>query len=310
MRLPFVVLLIVTALLGAGCLIPSGGPPPTPTVIPTTTPAPGLNYTIPQLKYLLLDHYGEDRFFYCDPDYYPVGRGDEAERAVTIFPVIQNETEVFSAIIARKGLQPPYSNETKLVIYREYKKLRAIPLTSATGDTYSFSLQIGTQGQGKRVSGIIRNDGVILQEQSEQAVLTCPICLTGDTLIDTPAGQVPVKDIRTGMLVWTPDPDGARKAAVVLKAMKKPALPPHQLVHLVLSDGRELYASPGHPTMDGRTLGTLATGDRLDGASVIRADLGPTWDGNTYDILPAGETGGYWANSILLKSTLFRDPGP
>ena len=62
--------------------------------------------------------------------------------------------------------------------------------------------------------------------------------------------------------------------------------------------------------MDGRSLGTLAVGDGLDGARVIGADLEPAEEECTYDILPAGETGGYWANGILLKSTLFEIPAP
>jgi hypothetical protein len=299
---PGPLLLLLLALLVAGCLVPGGGgPPPTP----TSTPAPGLNYTPTQLKYLLLDHYGESQFFYCDPDYYPIGRGDEAERAVTLFPEIRNETDVFSTIVARKGLLPPYSNETKLVIYREYKKLRAIPLDPATGDTYRFSLQIGIQGQGRRVSGIIRSDGVILQEQSEQAVLTCPICLTGNTRIDTPAGPFRVKEMQMGMLVWTRNPDGTRRAVPVLQVVKNPVPSPFHVVHLSLSDGRELYASAGHPTTDGRTLGILAPGDMLDGAQVIKADLQFSPEEFTYDVLPAGDTGVYWANGIRLKSTLF-----
>jgi hypothetical protein len=301
MKSRFLLFLFLLVLI-PGCLGPVGAPPPTP----TPTPAPGQNYTPTQLKYLLLDHYGGDQFFYCDPDYYPVGRGDEAERAVNIFPAIQNETEVFSAIVARKGLQPPFPNETKLVIYREYKKLRAIPLASATGDTYGFSLQIGTRGQGQRVSGIIRSDGVVQSEQSESAVLTCPICLTGATRIDTPAGPVRVMDIRAGMPVWTRDADGMRSAVPVLRVVKKSVPPPFQIIHLSLADGRELYASAGHPTTDGRTLGMLAPGDRLDGAQVIVADLQFSPGEFTYDILPAGITGEYRANGVPLKSTLFQ----
>jgi hypothetical protein len=291
---------LLFAIFIAGCLAPGGGP----------SPNPNATYTPTQLKYFLLDHYGEGQFFYCDPDYYPVGRGDEAERAVTIFPDIQNETEVFSAIIARKSLQPPYSNNTKLLIYREYKKLRAIPLALVRGDTYSFNLQIGTRGEGRQVSGIIRSDGTIIEERSEQAVLTCPICLSRGTSIDTPAGPVRVEEMQSGMPVWTPDADGNRRAVPVLLTIKTRVSPLHQAVHLRLSDGRELYASPGHPTMDGRFLGTLAVGDGLDGARVIGADLEPAGEECSYDILPAGETGGYWANGILLKSTLFEIPTP
>jgi hypothetical protein len=300
MRSGFVLLLLCPVLV-AGCLVPGGGPPPATT--PTITPnAP---YTPAQLKYVLLDHYGESRFFYCDPDYYPVGRPDEQARAVAMFPDIENMTSVFSAIVARKGLQPPYSEDVKLVIYREYKKLNAIPLEPVADGAYSFSLQLGTMGEGQRVSGTIRSDGTILSEQSESAILTCPICLAGETFIDTPEGPVQVRDLHAGMLVWTADKNGERIAVPVLQTAKTRVPAFHRLVHLRLSDGRELYASPGHPAMDGRPLGSLSIGDGIDGASVIGEDLVP-WTGDfTCDILPAGNTGGYWANGIPLRSTLF-----
>ncbi|MDD1679296.1 MAG: hypothetical protein LUO93_08985, partial [Methanomicrobiales archaeon] len=167
---------VILFILLAGCLV--SGPPP-----------PGnQTYTPPQLKYILLDHYGESRFFYCDPDYYPIGRGDELERAIATFPNIENETDLFSAIVERKGIRPPYSNDTILLVYREYKKLNAIPLTPTSANTYSFSLRLGTTGEGLQVSGMIRSDGVILNERSENSVLTCPICLAGETMIETPSG--------------------------------------------------------------------------------------------------------------------------
>ena len=71
-------------------------------------------YTEPESRYLLLDQYGEARFFYCDPDEYPIGRGDELERALKAFPAIQNDTAEFAAITARTGLVPPYSEDAKL----------------------------------------------------------------------------------------------------------------------------------------------------------------------------------------------------
>jgi len=296
---PGLILLLVSALLLAGCLVPGGGPPPTP------TPTPGASYTLPRLKYLLLDHYGENQFFYCDPDYYPVGHGDELERAIAAFPVIENETDVYAAITARKGLLPPYTNDTKLLLYREYKKLNAIPLSPVSAGSYSFNLRLGSAGQGRLVSGVIRTDGVILSERSETAFLTCPICLAGGTLIDTPSGPVPVENIRTGMPVWTPGPHGRREEVPVLRTIKTPVPPTHLLVHLRLSDGRELDASPGHPTMDGRFVGTLSVGDGLDGARITGTGRIPSGGQFTYDILPVGVTGGYWANGILLRSTLF-----
>jgi hypothetical protein len=292
---PGCILLLITAVLLAGCLVPGGGPPP----------LGNMTYTAPQLKYLLLDHYGEGQFFSCDPDSYPVARGDEAEKAVSMFPEIESDTTTFSAIVARKGLQPPYSNETQLLVYREYKKLRAIPLDPAGENTYSFSLQLGDRVAGRRVSGTVRRDGTILSEHSQDTVLTCPICLSGETWIDAPAGPVKVKDIGAGMIVWTADTNGARRAVPVLQAVKIPVPSSHRLLHLELSDGRELDASPGHPALDGLPLGALSIGDTIGGGTVIRADLVPCSGDSTYDILPAGDTGGYWANGIPLKSTLF-----
>jgi hypothetical protein len=78
----------------------------------------------------------------------------------------------------------------------------------------------------------------------------------------------------------------------------------HQMTRLRLDDGREVFASPGHPTADGRTLAQLQPGDALDGARVLSAKRIRYTDGYTYDILPSGSTGAYWANGILLGSTL------
>jgi hypothetical protein len=72
----------------------------------------------------------------------------------------------------------------------------------------------------------------------------------------------------------------------------------------VLADGRELLVSPGHRTADGRPVGALRAGDDVDGSTVTRWELVSYAGGRTYDLLPAGATGHYWANGILLSSTL------
>jgi hypothetical protein len=72
----------------------------------------------------------------------------------------------------------------------------------------------------------------------------------------------------------------------------------------VLADGRELHASPGHPTADGRPLGSLAVGHVLDGSRIVLWALVPYAGERTYDLLPAGPTGAYWANGVLLSTTL------
>jgi hypothetical protein len=127
----------------------------------------------------------------------------------------------------------------------------------------------------------------------------CPICLSGDTLIDTPAGPVNVKDLRIGLQVWALK-GSLRVEAPVEKVSRTPS-PHHVVVHLVLDDGRPLDASPGHPLTDGRLIGGLQPGDAVDGSRVASADLVPYGQPFTYDV-KAGD--GYWANGIPVASTL------
>ena len=64
-------------------------------------------------------------------------------------------------------------------------------------------------------------------------------------------------------------------------------------------------ASPGHPLADGRPLGTVGADEFLEGSPVVRVEW-LEWEGTyTYDVLPGSESGLYWANGILLRSTLY-----
>ncbi|MEK7069038.1 MAG: peptidoglycan-binding protein [Patescibacteria group bacterium] len=132
----------------------------------------------------------------------------------------------------------------------------------------------------------------------------CPICLAGKTQIDTPSGLVQVKDIKVGMSIWTTDKTGRRVSGVVAKTSKVPVPSTHKMVHLVLNDGRDLYVSPGHPTIDGRTVANLTQGESYDNAVITSTQRVSYDEGATYDVLPSGDTGFYWANGVLLGSTL------
>ena len=132
----------------------------------------------------------------------------------------------------------------------------------------------------------------------------CPICLAKGAMIDTSLGLVAVEHLAVGMPVWTMGKNGQRVSGVVTKTSKVPVPPTHQMVHLVLSDNRELFVSPGHPMMDGRTVGELAVGDLYDGVTVMSTERVPYGEDATYDLLPSGGTGSYWANGILIGSTL------
>lgn len=131
-----------------------------------------------------------------------------------------------------------------------------------------------------------------------------PICLSGDTRIGTPNGEVAAKDVKKGMKVWTLDVNGKKVAGTVLLTGKTFVPVGHKVIHLQLSDGRGLYLSPGHKVADGRQTGDLRAGDILDNVIIVSANLIPYTEEYTYDILPSGGTGMYFANGILLQSTL------
>lgn len=123
-------------------------------------------------------------------------------------------------------------------------------------------------------------------------------------MIATPEGEVAVEDVKEGQTVWSVDGKGQRVAVSVLAVSQTPVPPTHQVVDLALADGREVRVSAGHPTADGRTVGSLALGDPYDGSVVASVHLLPYPDGFTYDLLPESATGFYWADGILLGNTL------
>ncbi len=275
------------------------------TVRLATDPGPGLSPT--RLKYRL--EQGRT-LFYCDPDYYPVGRGDELARALEVFPTIAADTEKYDAILEHLGLPPQVqpSDSTKLRIYRESKRLATIVLTPAGAD-YTFQLrEQDTKGAVFAVSGRVTSSGQILSETRTPSYGGCPICLSGETRIATPWGERAVQTLRVGDTVLTAGPFGLRVAAPLVRVGHVPAPGGHQFVQVVLADGRRLLASPGHPTAGGRPLGTLAPGDTLAGSRVVSAARVTTRDSATYDILPRGASGLYWANGIPLASTLSAPP--
>ena len=273
----------------------------------TTGTAVGSPLSVNQLKFKVLDAVGSP--IYCDPDYYPIARLDgERTNAIAKYPEIKADAELYTAIVAHESLPAgELTDDEKLVLYRAWKLLRALTLAQA-GNDYSFSYRVLSKGGAASylmVTGTVRVDGVVkVSSRTPTGAPMCPICLAASTLISTPDGAVRVTDIRPGMVVWTAAADGTRIAAPVLEVGSMEAPAGHQMVHVVLADGRELRASPGHPTADGRLLGSLAAGDVLDGSRVVRWEPVPYAGDRTYDLLPAGPTGTYWANGILLSSTL------
>jgi len=275
--------------------------PEPPTPIPTL---PSGTLSPSELKYAVLNRFPD--FFFCDPDFYPVAREDEMTLALQRFPELQADQQEFQAILNHNGLATvtAFTDDQKLLIYREHKKLNAIYFESA-GDAYQFQIQTGSEGQeGFVIKGTVDGNGSIDIQERTPGFPMCPICLAAGTLIETPRGAVRVEEIRVGDQVWTMNEAGERVLAVILKAGSMRVPVTHQVIHFVLSDGRELWASPGHPTSDGRRLADLRSGDILDGATIALAEYLRYQGTATFDILPSGGTGFYWANGILVGSTL------
>ena len=280
------------------------GPFPTsepPTPIP---PLPSSTFSPTELKCKILDQF--PKFFFCDPDFYPIARDDELSLALGRFTEIQANPEEFQAILNHSGLSgaTTFTDDQKLQIYRDYKKLNAIHFELA-GDKYQFQIQTGSEGgQGALITGVIDGNGAIEIQKQEPSFPTCPICLAAGTLIDTPRGAIAVENLHVGDAVWTMNEAGERVVGKILRLGNVHVPATHQVVHLRLSDGRELWASLGHPTADGRVLGNLQVGDSLDGVQIVLMERVHYQGSATYDLLPSGGTGFYWANGILMGSTL------
>jgi hypothetical protein len=274
----------------------------TPTITVTNTTTTGA-YTVSELKYKLLAAYPD--YFWCDPDLYPIARsGVEQQNAIDQFAAIEANREEFTVILTHLNLadKAGYTDDEKLQIYREYKKLNGAVQVTATASGYTFTIRVG-QNQGENYQGTISASGLITVTATTPSINTCPICLAEGTLIDTPDGPVPVEKLQQGMMIYTQDDAGKKIAGVIMATASAQSPTSFQIIRIVLNDGRIVSASPGHPTTDGRTIGELKVGDTLDGG-IIAAVTAVPYSGYTFDILPEGGTGFYWANGILLKSTL------
>ncbi len=132
----------------------------------------------------------------------------------------------------------------------------------------------------------------------------CPICASPDTPIETPDGERAIATLRPGDLVYSVD-HGAIVAVPILRAESTPVFH-HHVVRVVLDSGRVLEISAGHPTADGRRFGSLRAGSALDAQHhVLGASVVPYAFARTYDILPASDTGTYFAAGAEIGSTLF-----
>jgi hypothetical protein len=128
-------------------------------------------------------------------------------------------------------------------------------------------------------------------------------CLPLDGLVATPAGDVPVKDLKDGMPVWSRDERGGRVPVKILATSRVHTSPGHQMIAITLADGRRMKASAGHPLATGRPIESLKLGDDYDGSKVAKTETTVYADAWTRDLLPDGPTGVYWLNGVAMGST-------
>jgi hypothetical protein len=274
------------------------------------TPTPGPPLTGAELRLRLMDSLGP--LWYCDPDFWPIARSDEADLAIQRFDEVRADTAAFAAIAAHLnvGQGDDFTADQKLAIYRLWKQLNAIALEPDEAGRYRFDhLNQPAPGatEGRRTTGKIDEHGVLeIDGQVPAGEPVCPICLARGTRIASLGGDVAIEDIRSGMRIWSLDEHGRRVVATVSIVGSTPVPVSHEIVRLILDDGRVVRASPGHPLADGRALGTLRAGDRVDGARVISATRERYHGGSTFDLLPDGATGAYFADGVPLGSTLAR----
>ncbi len=298
--LPTVALLLVMAAACGKAAAPGSSPTPTPTT--------GGPKSLPALKLAVLAAVG-GHLSYCDPDQYPVAHLNQLEAAQARISTIEADRTTFDAILSYLNLplgQSSFTAQQLIAINDAYKQILAIQLQPA-GDGYRFDVQVPQKGSDvgiQRLVGTVSRTGQVAIEQREPGHrLPCPICLAAGVLIATPSGNVPIQDLTAGMPVWTTDRHGRRVEGVVLATGFMQAPLGHEVVRIELADGRTVTVSPGHLTADGRTVGELQVGDTYDGSVVVSAALFP-YTGFTYDLLPSGPTGTYYAGGVLLGSTL------
>jgi hypothetical protein len=257
--------------------------------------------TMPELTYRLIDKIGPPLF--CGPPVVRMPSDSEAQQEVAALK--SQDPTTFDAIVRHEKLDAANltANDDRRIL-EQAQVLRALQLATEGGH-YRFDYIAGRPSP-EHVVGTIDDQGAISLETHDPTAFPgrggCPICLAAGDRIATPDGEVPVTQLRPGMLVWTIDA-GRRVAAPISVVGHTPAPFGHRVIRVVLADGRAVVASPGHPTADSRRVGELKPGDLFDGSRVTTTEVMP-YVGDTWDLLPLSSTGEYWANGVLLASTL------
>ena len=113
--------------------------------------------------------------------------------------------------------------------------------------------------------------------------------------------------LRVGDLVYSMD-RGQLALVPSRRSIASPSTSTHRMVELRLAHGVSLLVSPSIPPPTAAP-SARCRGDRLDGVPVVGARLVSYDQPFTYDILPASDSGTYFAGGVLIGSTIARSRG-
>jgi len=145
-------------------------------------------------------------------------------------------------------------------------------------------------------------------------------CLPKTTRILTSQGEEQIDNIQIGDSVYTLNNIDGKILVPILQVNKVVVQKNYILTKITLEDGRSIQASPKHPIpikinyarssrnqYEELLFSDIKKGDHIDNSRVVSIEFVNYNGGFTYDILPAGESGYYWAEGILVGSTLFHN---
>src|SRR5579859_1769048 len=177
--------------------------------------------------------------------------------------------------------------------------------TGCAGTTFCCGEQCCAEGQlCCDVPGPVERGPACTAPVGGTCPVGCPLCICAspDTPVATPRGNVPIASIQVGDVVFSVD-RGVMVAVIVQEIVRVPAKN-HSVRRVHLATGETLEISSPHPTADGRTFGDLRAGNSLDGVAIREVETVPYAHPFTYDILPASDSGTYFAGGVLVGSTL------
>jgi len=129
-------------------------------------------------------------------------------------------------------------------------------------------------------------------------------CASPDTPIATANGERAIQDLAVGDLVYSVQ-DGAI-GLVPIRQVHRVPVTEHRVLRIEFASGAHFEMSAGHPTAQGRPIADLAVGQAILGERVTSITEIAYRHPYTYDILPDSDTGSYFADGVLVGSTLHR----